>query len=276
MDLVGWQLSFGVRHPGAEGHARFREALAEHLQARFDETIIQQFSINLNSRQSPCANFIVRLAAKKLPEESAPKGPLLLGTHFDTRLTADREEDEALRGQPILGANDGGSGTSVLLHLADQLKEHRPSRDVYLAFFDAEDVGDIEGYPFSVGAAVYTSRPLPSAPQEVIILDMVGGKGMTLNIDRHIYRYPHSRVLTEKIWRLARIKGIHPVYREKPTKLKYIICDHSPFQMRGYPACVLIDIDYPEWHTHRDLPDAMSGESLVLMEDLLLAYLADG
>ena len=45
---------------------------------------------------------------------------------------------------------------------------------------------------------------------------------------------------------------------------------------RGYPARVLIDIDYPEWHTHRDLPDAMSGESLVLMEDLLLAYLADG
>jgi len=38
------------------------------------------------------------------------------------------------------------------------------------------------------------------------------------------------------------------------------------------PTCVLIDIDYPEWHTQRDLPEAMSGESLAMMEDLLIAF----
>jgi glutaminyl-peptide cyclotransferase len=276
MELVNWQLSFGCRYPGADGHYRFRTALTEDLQHRFSDTIIQRFSLKLRSRQSPCSNIIVRVPACTPPlGETAGKGPLLLGTHFDTRLTADQEEDEALRSRPILGANDGGSGTAVLLHLAERLKELDLKRDVYLAFFDAEDVGDIDGYPFSVGAAIYAAKPIPAAPQEVIILDMVGGKGLILNVDKHIYRYPPSRALTERIWHLARVRGIHPVYRQKRSKLKYIICDHTPFQIRGYPTCVLIDIDYPEWHTHRDVPDAMSGESLALIEDLLLAYLTD-
>ena len=42
----------------------------------------------------------------------------MLGAHYDTRPFADQESDPKLRDRPILGVNDGGSGTAVLLGLA--------------------------------------------------------------------------------------------------------------------------------------------------------------
>ena len=38
--------------------------------------------------------------------------------------------------------------------------------------------------------------------------------------------------------------------------------DHVPLLAAGLPAVDIIDFDYPAWHTHRDLPDQTSAESL--------------
>ena len=46
------------------------------------------------------------------------EGPVvMLGTHYDTRPLAD-ERPLRDRSEPVLGANDGGSGMAVLLELA--------------------------------------------------------------------------------------------------------------------------------------------------------------
>ncbi|MEJ2558611.1 MAG: M28 family peptidase [Anaerolineae bacterium] len=43
----------------------------------------------------------------------AGQGPLvIIGAHYDTRPVADHDPDPANREQPILGANDGGSGVA--------------------------------------------------------------------------------------------------------------------------------------------------------------------
>ncbi|NIQ56304.1 MAG: M28 family peptidase, partial [Gammaproteobacteria bacterium] len=66
--------------------------------------------------------------------------------HWDTRPTADNEDDPELVDRPIPGANDGASGVAVLLQLADVLSRHSPPIGVDLILFDGEDWGPGEMY----------------------------------------------------------------------------------------------------------------------------------
>ncbi|MCK5640824.1 MAG: M28 family peptidase [Gammaproteobacteria bacterium] len=272
MKLVHWQLGFGRRFPGSHAHELFRSALATHVRDRVDSLTIQPFNITLRSRTVECANIIGKISPHSY-YSSTSRGPILIGAHFDTRIIADR--DDKLKSFPIPGANDGGSGTAVLLHLLDRLAGIDIDRDIFVVLFDAEDVGNIEGNPFSMGARFLAAHPQPVLPGEVLILDMVGGKDMVLNIDTHILHYPGSRRLTEEMWRLALKTGFAPLTRDKENKFKYIVSDHTPFQSLGIPSCILIDIDYPEWHTQADLPEAMSGKSMAMVEELVLTWLSE-
>jgi hypothetical protein len=107
-----------------------------------------------------------------------------------------------------------------------------------------------------------------------VVLDMIGGKDMVLDIDAHILDHPSSRQLTSEVFRLGMAEGWKPFVRDKKDRLKYIISDHTPFARRGTPACILIDIDYPQWHTQSDLPEAMSAESLGVIEEALWLFLS--
>ena len=268
MSLVHWQVGFGRRYPGSREHKLFRAALCECLESKVNLFHCQDFQVSLQGKQAACANLIGVFKAGGTPE----RGPLLLGTHFDTRKLADNEEDPSKRNEPILGANDGGSGTAILLHLLNILGRMKFNRDILIVLFDAEDVGNIESNRFSMGARYYARHEAP--PEEVLILDMVGGRNMMMNVDAHILHHEGSRRLTEQIFSLASLKQYKPFIHHQKDKTRYIICDHIPFLTNGIPSCVLIDIDYPEWHTQRDLPAAMSADSLVMIEDLVLAFLS--
>jgi glutaminyl-peptide cyclotransferase len=267
--LVEWQVAFGPRYPGSAAHERFLSELAKYIKQRVDKLYTQSFEIILKAKRVLCTNIIGVIKASKTTNQ----GPILIGTHFDTRIIADNEKQDDLKRKPIIGANDGGSGTAILLHILDYLAPIAFKRDIYLVLFDAEDVGDIDDNQFAMGARYFVNHPIPQPPQEVIILDMVGGKNMVLNIDLHTIMHPDSMILATQILNIGMKKGYAPFIREKPVKHKYIVCDHTPFLLRGIPAFVLIDIDYPEWHTHTDLPAAMEEESLFMVEDVLLNYL---
>ncbi len=274
MGLVKWQVGFGHRHPGSPGHRAFHEALGDRLKATGLEVRVQTFDLFFRGAPCACANYVVSVPARGAARAS--HGPLLLGSHFDSRAVADREHDGDARSRPILGANDGGSGTAVLVHLLEHLPVGGPDRDLLFAFFDAEDVGGLDGYEFSEGARRLAADPLLRRPSEVLVLDMVGGRDLVLDIDANALSHPASLALTRRIFSLAHSLGMAAFAAHKPQKAKYIISDHYPFLERGLPACVLIDIDYPEWHTHADLPEAMSGGSLAMMQDLLIAYAFPG
>jgi hypothetical protein len=279
LELVRWQVNFGHRYPGSPEHQQFTQALYQYLKARVEHVYEQRFTVMLKGQEVSCVNLIAYLPAA--PDtgvnlrQGTQRGPLLLGTHFDTRLIADNEPDPALRDKPILGANDGGSGTAILLHLLDLLQGYTFKRDLLFVFFDAEDIGNIDGHPFSVGARYLASHPLPAKPEEVLVLDMVGGKEMILDIDAHTYLHPKSRRFSGQVYQLAQAIGYTPLLQDKEHKIKYIICDHIPFLEKGIASCVLIDIDYLPWHTQGDLPEALSIESLAGTEDLVLALLVD-
>jgi Zn-dependent M28 family amino/carboxypeptidase len=46
--------------------------------------------------------------------------------------------------------------------------------------------------------------------------------------------------------------------------------DHVPFLRAGVPAALLIDFDYPPWHTADDTLDKVSARSLGVVGDVVL------
>jgi glutaminyl-peptide cyclotransferase len=46
--------------------------------------------------------------------------------------------------------------------------------------------------------------------------------------------------------------------------------DHAPFLRAGVPSALLIDFDFPPWHTAGDTLDKVSPQSLQIVGDVLL------
>jgi glutaminyl-peptide cyclotransferase len=272
IDLVRAQVALGPRVPGSEAHRKAHAMISSRIGGSSAKGFLQRFHASFHGVRVECANLIAHLPATGNGGGNA----VLLGTHYDTRPRADRESNPEKRELPIPGANDGGSGTAVLLRLLDLLGARDRKRDIVLAFFDAEDLGDIDGNPFALGAEYFAAYPLPGLPEigEVVVLDMVGGKGMVFDMDAHIIHHEHSKRLTEEVFAAGAALKAGPFVKEKRGRLKYIVSDQWPFLRRGIPSCILIDIDYPEWHTHGDLPEAMSEESLEVTEEALLLFLS--
>ena len=187
--------------------------------------------------------------------------PILIGTHYDTRPFADQELDPKLHNRPIIGANDGGSGTAILLGLAQYLKEHPVNQPVRLMFFDGEDFGKSGSGEMFIGSNYHASQleqlPLEQWPLAVIIIDMVGDKD--LEIFKETFSMANGSGLLDRIYEVARRQNIYQ-FNEKS---KYTIRDdHLPFIRLGIPSVLLIDFDYPYWHKLSDTLDKCSRESL--------------
>jgi len=273
MRLVENQVSRGPRVPGTPVHDALARDLEADLRDCGAEVTVQEFCLEFRGEILRCANVVGVFRAATTTPKAGP--PLLLGTHFDTRPRADREPDLARRELPIPGANDGGSGTAILWHMLPRLAARGVPRDVGVAFFDAEDLGNIDNKEFSLGAAWLADHPVSGfTPREVVVLDMVGGAGMVFDVDAHILGHEPSKRLTTDIFQLGISRRWAPFAEDKAHRLKYIISDHAPFLSRGTAACILIDIDYPQWHTQADLPDAMSPASLAITEEALWLYLS--
>lgn len=193
------------------------------------------------------------------------RGPLIiLGTHYDTRPLADR--DPVDRSRPVMGANDGGSGVGVLLELARALDESATDEtEIWLAFFDGEDRGGIDGWPWCVGSR-FMAKELAQHPEHrpeyVLIVDMVGDDDQ-----RIYYEWSSALWLQERIWRVAAElgHGEHFVAKHRHT----IIDDHTPFLRWGMTAALVIDFDYPYWHTCHDTLDKISVDSLQRVGDVV-------
>jgi glutaminyl-peptide cyclotransferase len=180
------------------------------------------------------------------------QGPLVIvGAHYDTRPRADNDPFQPYA--HILGANDGASGVAVLLELARVLPE-KLNKETWLAFFDAEDSGNIDGWPWSVGAD-HVAATLIVTPEAVVVLDMIGDK------DQQIYYEANSNpAIQQAIFARAAQLGYGANFI---PQVKYSMTDdHTPFLERGYPAVDLIDFDYPFWHTMKDTCDKLGPESL--------------
>ena len=246
-------MEFGYRTPGSEAIQQASLFIQQEL-SQYNWTVeFQDFEF----QKTPLRN----ITAKRT--DAAPD--IIIGTHYDTRQISDQESDPALWAMPVPGANDGTSGTAVLMELARTLQD--ADINVWLAFFDGEDQGNISGWDWSIGAAYYAEQ-LETLPDEVIIIDMIG------DTDLNVYREKQSdQQLTDALWAAAEELG----YGEQIiNEEKYsMIDDHLPFIDLGIPTSLLIDFDYPSWHTQADTLDKISAESLGAVGQILAQYLLE-
>jgi glutaminyl-peptide cyclotransferase len=256
------QCDMGPRYPGSPGHAAIRRYLLERL-ASFGASVTQQpFEAVLSTGDTL---RLVNIVGSYRPEA---RKRILLGAHYDTRPRADRDPDRAKRAQPIIGANDGGSGVAVLLEIARLLAASKPSVGVDLVFFDGEDWGE-EGNTadYLLGSRRYAKSLGGRRPLAMILVDMVGERDSRIPVEG--FSAAASPALCARIYGIARDLRVPNFVQSQGAS---IIDDHLPFVQAGIPAIDLIDFEYPHWHTLADTPDKCSGESLAAVGSVLVRY----
>ena len=247
---------FGPRNPGSKGYRDSIKLISSVGLKYADRFVEHPFTVQLSEGKT------ISMINLELQFAGTQGGtPILIGTHFDTRPFADQEANPKKRIIPILGANDGGSSTAVLLGLAHYLFQNPMPRPVHLVFFDGEDFGAKGSGLNLLGSTYYAQNLLKqnqkSWPYWVLVIDMIGDKD--LQIFKETNSMKGSSRFLDKIYSIAKQQKITSF----KSKAKYTIYDdHYPFHKIGIPATVLIDFDYPYWHTQEDTLDKCSPESM--------------
>lgn len=248
------QVEAGPRVPGTPGHAVVQDWIAAELERLGARVERQRFTDSTLGRPLPLVNLIGRFA----PRAGEGARRLVLAAHYDTRPWCDQDPDPARRGEPVPGANDGGSGVAVLLEVAELMARRPPPIAVDLVFFDGEDQGRAT-HPeeFSLGAAGYARLLSDPRPTAAFVFDMVGDRELEIHPEQTSVQRASN--LVDMIETAARETGARGFRREPRHRVSD---DHVPLLRAGVPAALVIDLDYPAWHTHRDLPDQVSAQSL--------------
>jgi glutaminyl-peptide cyclotransferase len=261
------QCAFGPRVPETTAHAKCLAYVRETFERDGARVTLQAFrdTVPRLGRSVDLTNVIARFGPLRA-------GGLLLTAHWDSRPWADLDPDTTRRNQPILGANDGASGTAVLLALADMWRTTPPPVPVVLALLDGEDLGR-EGHPEEyLAGSRYLAEHLPNpAPEVAVVLDLVGSATLSLSVEA--YARENFREWAGLIDGLAADLGL-PSYRSDwgPT----VIDDHLPLIGAGIPAILLIDFRDPYWHTLGDTPAHCSEASLDQVGRLMTALVHGG
>ena len=247
---------FGPRNPGSEGYLKTLELIRQVGKKYADDVVEQPFLVQISDgKKIPMVNLELQF------EGTEGGAPIVIGSHFDTRPFADQETHPEKQIKPILGANDGGSSTAVLLAMAHYLFQHPAPRPIHLVFFDGEDYG-ARGSGLNLLGSTYYAQSLlqedrESWPYWVLVVDMIGDKD--LQIFKETFSLKGSGRFLDKIYSVAK-KQKNSSFK---SQSKYTIFDdHYPFYKMGIPATVLIDFDYPYWHTQEDTLDKCSPASM--------------
>ncbi len=252
VSYIETQLSFGPRYPGSSGHQKEINWIKDQLTHMGWQIEEQSF----NYHQETITNLIAK---------GKPNGKLiLLGTHYDTRQYADRDPIIDNRQTPVPGAVDGASGVAVLMELARILVKD-DNNTYWFMFFDAEDQGGIQGWEWIIGSSQF-AQSLPIEPDDVLIVDMVGDQNLK------IYKEGFSdKMIQAEIWKIASNLGFSNSFI---PEIKYqMIDDQKPFADKSIPSVLLIDFDYPYWHTTADTIDKISPTSLQIIGSTILEWI---
>lgn len=267
------QVDFGPRVPNTVEH----DACAKWLEAKLTEfgadIIVQEAQVRAyDGKMLDMKNIIGQFN----PEN---KRRILLFAHWDTRPWADKDGDESRQREPILGANDGGSGVGVLLEVARQVGKIAPDHGIDIIFFDSEDYGTPEFMPengdaedWCLGSQYWCANPHKKGYRAKfgILLDMVGSK--TASFPREGTSMYFADWIVKKVWNAAKKTGHSDVFNEE---ISGATTDDHLFVNReaGIPSACIVEyhttpllMGLPGYgnyhHTHNDNMDVISRESL--------------
>jgi hypothetical protein len=247
----------GRRPSGSPGMEAQQKLLSEHFTKLGAKVRLQRFLAQhpLEGPEVPMANLIVEWR----PES---KERILICTHYDTLPypLMDRVDPRGV----FVGANDGGSGTALLMALGHDMPGLKTAYGVDFVFFDGEEfIFDKDGTYFlgsEFFSTSYAKEPPPYRYRWGVLLDMIGDADLQLYQERNSMWWEDTRPLVEEIWATARKLGVREFIRKQKHEVRD---DHLALHnIAGIPACDIIDFDYPAWHTRGDTPERCSALSL--------------
>ena len=259
------QLDFGPRIPGSAGHRRTGDWLVERGRATADTVIEQRFPhVTAKGDTLPLRNILFRFR----PHETQR---VLYVTHWDSRPVSDAaNEAPEKRATPMPGANDGAAGVGVLVALAEALKRTPPDVGVDLLFVDGEDYGNFDDGKDVLLGSRYFAKHLPDSayrPLYGVLWDMIGKKDARFTQEQ--FSLQKAPEVVALVWKQAQELGYGAVFLPQPGIA--ITDDHIPLLDAGLHVIDVIDYDYPEHHTTRDLPDRIAQRSLQAAGDVAYA-----
>ncbi|MGH9668995.1 MAG: M28 family peptidase [Terriglobales bacterium] len=253
MQYVREVVNIGPRPVGSPGHRKLETYLRSHIKG--DNLEVDEFMATTPAGSFTMRNYIARYPGTK-------DSVIVVATHYDTI--------HPLRN--FVGANDGGSGTGLLLELAHHLRGgKREGASVWLVWLDGEEAFK----QWSATDSLYGSRHLAEKWQKdgtakkvkaFLLLDMIGDAD--LNIDRDQNSTP---ALLEVVRGAAEQLGYQSHFFRRQIEVED---DHRPFAAVGIPVADLIDFDYGYgnafWHTRDDTLDKLSPRSLEIVGNVVL------
>lgn len=259
------QCDFGTRVPGTAPHVKCRDYIADHLRKFCDDVALEPFTHHwtYDGSERPMWNIVGR------QNWDNAKVRIALFTHWDTRPFASQERDQDKAKKPILGADDGASGTAVLMELARIMKVRRPAElGIEYVCVDGEDLGPSIDEMF-LGAVYHSEHFSDPKPDYGILLDMIGNEGVRVPMEPN--SYSAAKPLLSAFYGKAQQWGYGSVFPQDwgPE----ILDDHLSINKAGVPTIDLIDFSYPQWHTLDDTPEHCSADSLGKIGGMLQKWL---
>lgn len=260
------QLIKQQRYYGAPEREQAIDFLKRSIKKSANNVIAQKFKKLETSSQVEytLVNIIGRQNTKS-------KERIIIGSHWDSRLWAERDPEEKNRDIPIEGANDGGSGVAVIIELA-KITRNFKNIGIDYVFFDGEEFGREGSDDYCQGSRYFAKNigllyP-DKIPSQAIIIDMVGDADQQFYYEKSSVYYAPE--LTKRIWTAASDFG----FSQWIAQAKYhIVDDHTPLQELGIKAILMIDYDYPYWHKQSDRIDKVSAQSLERVGKVILKIL---
>jgi Zn-dependent M28 family amino/carboxypeptidase len=242
-------VAIGPRPAGSPGAAKARAYILDELKKAGVSAKVEAFDAATPHGRLPMANVVAVIPGRR-PDV------ILIAGHYDTKWFRDIK---------FVGANDGGSSAGLLIELARRLRERQREYTYWVAWFDGEEARESWTATDSLygsrrmAAELGKSRRLPSA---MILADMIGDRD--LGIRREAGSTPW---MTDVIWASAARLGYTAHFLPDTLAVED---DHAPFVRLGVPAVLLIDFDFPPWHTAEDTLDKVSAKSLEIVGKVIL------
>lgn len=253
------QVDFGSRVPNTEAHRKTKDYLKSQLDRFADKVFIQSFTARRFDKVSLQGYNIIGSFNPKA------KKRLLLLAHWDSRYIADQSTSNELKDEPVMGADDGGSGVGVLLEIARQLSMQPIEVGVDILFTDLEDQGksnDPDGSTWGLGAQYWSKKPhfANYKADYGVLLDMVGATGAKFLKEGVSKTYAPQ--FLDYVWNLANSMGYGNLFINK--NLSGGVVDDHVFinQNMGIPTIDIINKPSDNafgdhWHTEKDNMDVI-------------------
>lgn len=242
-------VAIGPRPAGSPAAARTRDYIVAELKKAGARVRVEPFEASTPDGRLKMANLVAVVPGRRADV-------IMIGGHYDTKWFPDIH---------FVGANDGGSSTGFLIELTRRLVARGGEFTYWIAFFDGEEARR----SWTATDSLYGSRHLAAElkrkaqlPRAVVVVDMIGDRN--LGIRREAYS---AAPLTELIWASALRLGHGQHFLSEAMAVED---DHAPFLRAGVPSVLLIDFDFPPWHTSADTLDTISAQSLQVVGDVLL------